>query len=64
MLILAAAVDTLFYFLPILLGCTAAKRFGANKFASVIIAGVLVYPSMIELNAAGEALRFFAIPVR
>lgn len=62
--ILDAAADSLFYFLPIFLGYTAANRFGANKFTAMVIAGALVYPSIVELTASGEAVRFLAIPVR
>ncbi|GGG03185.1 PTS beta-glucoside transporter subunit EIIBCA [Rhodococcoides trifolii] len=61
--ILAAAADSVFYFLPIFLGYTAANRFGANKFTSMVIAGALVYPSIVELNASGESVSFFSIPV-
>ena len=61
--ILAAAADSIFYFLPIFLGYTAANRFGANKFTSMVIAGSLVYPSIIELNTSGESVSFFSIPV-
>ncbi|KQU07145.1 PTS beta-glucoside transporter subunit IIABC [Rhodococcus sp. Leaf7] len=61
--ILAAAADSIFYFLPIFLGYTAANRFGANKFTSMVIAGALVYPSIVELNASGESVQFFSIPV-
>ncbi|MDR6910708.1 PTS system beta-glucosides-specific IIC component [Rhodococcus fascians] len=61
--ILAAAADSIFYFLPIFLGYTAANRFGANKFTSMVIAGALVYPSIVELNASGEPVQFLSIPV-
>lgn len=61
--ILAAAADSIFYFLPIFLGYTAANRFGANKFTSMVIAGALVYPTIVELNASGDAVHFFSIPV-
>ncbi|WP_020111309.1 beta-glucoside-specific PTS transporter subunit IIABC [Rhodococcus sp. 114MFTsu3.1] len=61
--ILAATADSIFYFLPIFLGYTAANRFGANKFTSMAIAGALVYPSIVELSASGESVRFFAVPV-
>ncbi|CCQ17980.1 Phosphotransferase system IIC component [Rhodococcus sp. AW25M09] len=61
--ILAAAADSIFFFLPIFLGYTAANRFGANKFTSMAIAGALVYPSIVDLGASGESVRFFSIPV-
>ncbi|MDI9893665.1 beta-glucoside-specific PTS transporter subunit IIABC [Rhodococcus sp. IEGM 1381] len=61
--ILAAAADSVFYFLPIFLGYTAANRFGANKFTAMVIAGALVYPSIVELSASDAPVQFFSIPV-
>ena len=61
--ILYAAADSLFYFLPLLLAVTAAKKFGANMFVALTIAGALIYPSIIELKNSGADTEFFAIPV-
>lgn len=61
--ILNAASDAVINFLPMLLAITVAKRFGANQFVLVGIAGALVYPSIIGLYEAGEPVSFFGIPV-
>lgn len=61
--VLNAASDSLIYFLPILLAIPAAKRFKANPYTAVAIAGALVYPSIIALNSAEGALTFFGIPL-
>lgn len=61
--ILYAAADSLFYFLPLLLAVTAAKKFGANMFVALTIAGALIYPSIIELKNSGADAEFFGIPV-
>lgn len=61
--ILAATADALFYFLPVFLAVTAAKRFSANQFTSMAIAAALVYPSIVALAAAGEPVSFAGIPV-
>ncbi|MGB3771911.1 MAG: beta-glucoside-specific PTS transporter subunit IIABC [Rhodococcus sp. (in: high G+C Gram-positive bacteria)] len=61
--IFAAAADSLFYFLPIFLGFTAANRFGANKFTAMAIAGALVYPSIVEFSADTDSVSFLSIPV-
>lgn len=62
--ILNAAADSLFYFLPIALGITAARHFGANQFTALAIAGALLYPSIIAMNDAEYgAVTFFGIPV-
>lgn len=45
---LQAAGDGLFYFLPIFLGYTAAKKFGVNQFVGMSIGAALVYPGISE----------------
>ncbi|MED0587856.1 PTS beta-glucoside transporter subunit IIBCA [Bacillus subtilis] len=61
--ILYAAADSLFYFLPLLLAITAARKFGANLFVSVTVAGALIYPTIIELKNSNAETDFFGIPV-
>lgn len=62
-IILNAIADSLFYFLPVLLAITAARKFKANVFVAVTIAGALVYPTVIGLAAPGVSADFFGIPV-
>ncbi|WP_370113888.1 beta-glucoside-specific PTS transporter subunit IIABC [Streptacidiphilus sp. MAP12-33] len=62
-LVLNAAGDALFYFLPVLLAATAAKRFGANQYVSMAIAGSLLYPAIVQLHDKGEAVHFFGLPM-
>ena len=38
-IILNATADSLFYFLPILLAVTSARKFGANQFVAMTVAG-------------------------
>ncbi|WP_332403404.1 beta-glucoside-specific PTS transporter subunit IIABC [Vibrio metschnikovii] len=45
--ILFSAADTIFFFLPIFLGYTAAKYFNSNPLFSMTIAGALVHPEII-----------------
>ena len=61
--ILAAAADALFYFLPMFLAVTAARRFHVNQFTAMAVAGALVYPSIVALAAAGEPVAFAGLPV-
>jgi PTS system beta-glucosides-specific IIC component len=61
--VLYAASDALIYFLPVLIALSAAKRFGANAYTSLALAGFLLYPSVIALNTAGDPVSFFGIPV-
>ncbi|WHX46964.1 beta-glucoside-specific PTS transporter subunit IIABC [Paenibacillus woosongensis] len=62
-IILFAAADSLFYFLPVLLAVTTARKFGGNVFTAVTIAGALLYPSVIALKSAEGGVSFFGIPV-
>lgn len=61
--ILYSIGDSVFYFLPVLLAYTSAKKFGADKFVSVAIGGVLIYPNIVNLYNAGAGADFFGIPV-
>ncbi|MDO5146033.1 MAG: PTS transporter subunit EIIC [Eubacteriales bacterium] len=63
-LVLNAMGDSLFYFLPVLLAFTAGKKFGANPFTSVVIAGILLYPSLNTVLEAGNTVRFFGLPLK
>lgn len=53
--ILDATGDALFYFFPIFLGYTAAKKLSLSPFIGMAIGGALVYPSMAGLSG-GETL--------
>ena len=40
--------DSLFYFLPIILGYTAAKRFGISELEGLVIGATMVYPNLLS----------------
>ena len=50
--ILNAAGDGFFQFLPILIALTSARRFKVNEFTAIAIAGALVYPDIATLVTA------------
>ncbi|MBO0412365.1 PTS transporter subunit EIIC [Enterococcus hulanensis] len=54
--------DAPFYFLPFMVAYTTAKRFKLNELLGLMVAGILMYPTMIE--HAGESVKFifFNIP--
>lgn len=62
-IVLNAAADALFYFLPVILGHSAAKKFGGNPYIGMIIGGALVYPAIVTMQGAGESLSFLTVPV-
>ncbi len=63
-MVLHAMADSLFYFLPMVLAFTAAKKFGCDPFAAVIIAGVMLYPSLTKVFEAGTNISFAGIPMK
>ncbi|ASR46536.1 PTS beta-glucoside transporter subunit IIABC [Paenibacillus kribbensis] len=54
--ILNALGDCLFYFFPIFLGYTSAKKFNANIFIGMAIGASLVYPTFSAITATGKPL--------
>ncbi|MCR3759738.1 beta-glucoside-specific PTS transporter subunit IIABC [Clostridium felsineum] len=61
--ILYAASDSVFHYLPVILAYTAAKKFKANPFVAVAVAGALLYPDITTLYAAHKSVTFMGIPV-
>ena len=61
--LLSFAGDAGFYFLPILIGAFAAKRFGANMGLGMVIGGLMIYPTFVAGVGAGTAYSFLGIPV-
>lgn len=64
--ILYVASMSVFYFLPVLLAFTSARRFGASPYISALIGAALINPDFIGLmgNAGnGATTEFFGIPV-
>lgn len=54
--------DSLFYFLPIILGYTAAKRFGISELEGLVIGATMVYPNLLS-GGQLDISNIFGIPV-
>jgi PTS system beta-glucosides-specific IIC component len=52
--VLNMIADAPFYFLPFLVAFSSAKKFKTNEFLAVTIAGVIMYPTIIQYAASGE----------
>ena len=48
--LITAMSDSMFYFLPIIIGFTAAKRLGSDPIIVAIIGGVLAYPQVVAMS--------------
>lgn len=53
--ILYSMGDALFYFFPIAIGWSAARKFGLKEIYGIVLGGVLVYPDLVAITA-GESL--------
>ncbi|MEF2074656.1 PTS transporter subunit EIIC [Consotaella aegiceratis] len=62
-LVLNAAGDAVFYFLPMLLAFTAAKRFKADPFVAVVLAGGMIYPTVVAAASSGTSITLLGLPV-
>lgn len=62
--LLYALADSFFYFMPVLLGFTAAKKFKLPEMEGIIIGLVMVYPTLTSSSlAAMETFKFAGIPI-
>lgn len=52
-----------FYFLPIFLGSTSAKKFGCNPAIGMLLGAILIHPSFIQYVTAGESITIFGLPI-
>ena len=59
--------DSTFYFLPIFLANSAAKKFGCSPMLAMMLGGILLHPNFVSLvNVAkdgGEAISIFGLPI-
>ena len=68
-----AMSSSMFFFLPIIVGFTAARRLGSDPIVVAIIGGVLCYPSVVTMSQNTDAVatvgrtvfnaEFFGLPV-
>lgn len=62
---LFAIADAPFYYLPIILGFSAVKKFGGNPYVGMAIGGALVHPNIVGMMKGALELQteFFSIPI-
>lgn len=66
--LLSVMGDGAFFFMPVLIAISAAKKFGTNTYYAASIALIMLHPNFIsmmsEANEAGETIRFLGfLPV-
>ena len=59
--------DATFYFLPVLLAGSAAKKLGCNTFLAMMLGAMLIHPNFVNMVAAsketGDAITIFMLPI-
>ncbi len=64
-LVLYSLADAFFYFLPLALSITAARKFGANQFVALTVVAALLYPNILTALSSGTNITFLnLIPVK
>lgn len=61
--VLSLIGDSAFYFMPFLIAANAAKVFKVNQSLALIIAGVFLHPTFVNLVAGEAAISFLGLPV-
>lgn len=54
--------DSAFYFLPVAVGATGARKFGASLSIGIMLGGMLLHPTFTALVAEGDARLNFRYP--
>lgn len=50
--VLSAIGDSVFYYFPLIIGWTSAKKFGLKPVMGMALGGILVYPTLVALTGA------------
>lgn len=61
--VLYGIANAFFYFMPIVLGASAASYFKMNSYLGMLIGASMIYPTLMAFATNGEALNFLAIPI-
>lgn len=61
--VLSAASNSIFYFLPIVLSVSMARKLGANPYIAAAVGAALLEPNFTALGGNGEMSSFLGIPM-
>lgn len=56
--------DSSYYFLPIFLANSAAKKFGCNPQMAMLLGAILLHPNFIALKADADVVHVLGLPVK
>ena len=61
--LLHAMYQSVFYFLPIMIGATASRKLGANEWVGAAIPAALLTPSFLAMGEQGDTVQVFGLPL-
>lgn len=61
--VLSFVSDAGFYFLPVFIGATAAKKFNASVGLGMLVGAMMIHPNFIAAVSEGSSLNIFGLPV-
>lgn len=59
--VIAFAANACFYFLPIFLAFSAARKLGTNPYLAAVVASMMLHPTWNAMVAAGEPVKLFEL---
>ncbi|RFZ76202.1 PTS beta-glucoside transporter subunit EIIBCA [Lacrimispora amygdalina] len=62
--ILNFIADAGFYFLPVMLAFSSARKMGCNPYLAVMMGGILLHPNFAKMVSAGDPVFFLGLPVK
>ena len=62
--VIAFMADSVFYFMPFIVACSASKFYKTNQYLGIAVAGALLHPQFLALIAEGNPIMLFSLPVR
>lgn len=62
-IVLSFISDSAFYFLPIMLGYSAAKKFLMNPYIGMTLGGILLHPVLSQISMDNEKLNFLGLDI-
>lgn len=54
--------DTTFYFFPVLIGYTAAKKFKTSPLLGILLGAIMIHPTFMAMATEGASFSVFGIP--
>lgn len=62
-ILLSFVGDAAFYFFPVIVGYTAAKKFNVTPTLGILMGAILIHPTLISLVEKGEGFNVFGVPM-